>query len=376
MTTKLIPLAGLLLLAGACNMNSPEMIEKQIMRKKDQVSKLNDRIASLQEKLMEDSIPEVKYRAPVSVKKMHPEPFRHFIEVTGRLEAEEDAFISPEINGQIETVHIREGDIVKKGQLMISLNTSLIESNIREIETGLDLATKLYEKHKELWEQNIGSELQYLEAKNAKEQAGARLASLKAQLDMAMVRAPFDGVVETILMKEGELAIPGRQLVQLISLGNLKLYGSLSERYLSSVKKGDMVMVSFPDVEGLSIETPIHRVGNIIDNASRTFLFEVKIDNHEETLKPNMYTLVRIRDFSSESALVVPSVAIKQDIKGNYLYVADRKGQKARKRYVETGLSYGDRTMILEGIEEGEAVITRGFAQVSDGVEISIKQPA
>jgi len=373
MTKKIIALLSLALIATACNMNSPEMIQQQIKKKKDQVKEINNQIALLEESLQEDKSTEVKFLIPVSVKYMQTEPFKHFIEITGKLEAEEDAFISPEMNGQVEKVHVKEGDAVKKGQLMVSLNTTLIESSIKEIKTGLELANKLFDKQQELWDQKIGSEMQYLEAKNAKEQAEARLASLKVQLDMARVKAPFAGVVETIMIKEGELAMPGMQVMQMISLGNLKLYGDISERYITSIKPGDMVVVNFPDVEGLNISAPIHRVGNVIDDASRTFRIEVKIDNHKLSLKPNMHSVIRVNDFSSQSSFVVPSIAIKQDIKGNYLYVADKEASKARKRYVTTGLSYEDQTMVLEGISEKEGVIIKGFAQVSDGAGIELR---
>jgi RND family efflux transporter MFP subunit len=373
MTTKAITLISLVLLAASCSMNSPQTIEKQLQQKKSQVKKLNEEIAELEGQLIAEAEEEVTFRIPVSTKEIKPESFRHYIEVTGKLEAEEDAFISPEMNGQIEIIHVKEGDMVRQGQLLVSLNTSLTESSIREVKTGLELASKLYDKQKDLWDQQIGSELQYLEAKNAKEQAEARLATLEAQLDMARIKAPFSGVVETIMMKEGELAIPGMQLVQMISLGNLKLYGNISERYLTSIKKGDQVIVIFPDVEGLTLKAPIHRIGNIIDNASRTFRIEVKIDNHKETLKPNMYSIIRINDFSSDNAYLVPSITIKQDIKGSYVYVTDKEEMKARKRYIKTGLSYEDQTMILDGISEGEDVIVKGFAQVSDGVDIDLR---
>jgi membrane fusion protein (multidrug efflux system) len=305
---------------------------------------------------------------------MQPESFEHYIEINGRLEAEEDAFISPEMSGQIETIHVKEGETVKKGQLLVSLNTNLIQSNIREVKTGLELAAKLYNKQKELWDQHIGSELQYLEAKNKKEQAEAKLETLETQLNMAMIEAPFNGVVETILMKEGELATPGMQLIRLINLDYLKLYGNISERYLTSVRKGEQVFVSFPDLEGLTITAPIFRVGNVIDDASRTFRIEIKIRNSNHNLKPNLYSVIKINDFTSNSAFVVPSIAIKQDMRGNYLYIASEDGKKARKKYVETGLSYGDQTMILKGLELGNQVIVKGFAQVSDGVDINVKQ--
>ena len=373
---KLLILTSMVVLASACNMNSPEMLEQQLKKKKDQVRELNDQITSLEEQLAQNPGEEVAaFLVPVSVKAMDPQPFEHYIEITGKLEAEEDAFISPEMNGQINKIYVREGQYANKGQLLLSLNTSITESSIQEVKTGLELANQLYEKQQELWDQKIGSEMQYLEAKNAKEQAEARLATLEAQLDMARVKAPFSGVVETIMLKEGELAAPGMQVIQMVSLNNLKLYGNLSERYLTSIKKGDMVIVTFPDVDGLNVKVPIHRIGNVIDNASRTFRIEIKINNRQKSLKPNMYSTIQVNDFMTASAFVVPSVAIKQDIKGSYLYVAIREeGElKARKRYVETGHSYKDQTMIREGVSQGEEVIIKGFAQVSDGVNITVK---
>lgn len=373
MIKNVLAILSIGLLLGACNMDNPEMIGKQIERKKAQVKKLNEQISELEGKIQVDTTGEDEFKIPVAVKLMKPDSFLHFIEVTGKLEAEEDAFISPEMNGQVETIHVREGQEVKNGKLLLSLNTNLIEASIREVETGLALAEKLYKKQKELWEQKIGSEMQYLEARNAWEQAQARLETLKTQMEMASIRAPFDGVVESIMVKEGEMAMPGMQVLQLVSLEELKLYGDISERYMTSVHKGDDVLVSFPDIEGLDVSAPIYRTGNVIENATRTFRVEIKIDNREKTLKPNMYSLIRINDFISFEAMVVPSMAIKQDIRGSYLYVAEGNSLKARKRYVETGLSYNDQTMILDGISEGDRVIIKGFAQVSDGVDVELR---
>jgi membrane fusion protein (multidrug efflux system) len=175
------------------------------------------------------------------------------------------------------------------------------------------------------------------------------------------------------MVKEGEMAMPGMQLMQLISLGNLKLYGDVSERYMTSIKPGDMVFVNFPDMNSLNITAPVYRIGNVIDNASRTFRIEVKIDNHKQSLKPNMHSVIRVNDFSSPSSFVVPSVVIKQDIRGNYVYVVDVEASKAKKRYITTGLSYEDQTMILEGISEEEGVIIKGFDQVSNGMDIELR---
>jgi RND family efflux transporter MFP subunit len=182
-------------------------------------------------------------------------------------------------------------------------------------------------------------------------------------------------VVETIMLKEGELAAPGMQVIQLVSLDKLKLYGDISERYLASIRTGDEVIVNFPDIGEAGLKVPIHRVGNVIDDKSRTFRIEVKIDNAKRRFKPNMYTTIRVNDFSSDAAFVVPAVIIKQDIQGNYLYVAERSGDasRARKRYVDLGLSYNDRTMIAGGLAAGEDVIVKGYTKVSDGVLVDVK---
>jgi multidrug resistance efflux pump len=148
---KLLIVTSMVALASACNMNSPEMLEQQLKKKKDQVRELNDQIASLEEQLAQNPGEEVAaFLVPVSVKAMDPQPFEHYIEITGKLEAEEDAFISPEINGQIDKIYVREGQYANKGQLLLSLNTSITESSIQEVKTGLELANKLYEKQNEL----------------------------------------------------------------------------------------------------------------------------------------------------------------------------------------------------------------------------------
>lgn len=375
---KKIFIPVIILLLGSCNMNDPDLIREQIINKKEKIRELNDQISQLEKKLVQDSSEiNSKFLIPVSVKVMEPVSFRHYIDVTGTIQAENDAFISPEINGQINKIHVKEGQRVHKGQLMVTLNTDVTNQMIKEVETGLELAIKLFEKQEELWEQKIGSEIQYLQAKNSKEQAEARLQTLQAQLEMARIKAPFGGIVESIMLREGEMAAPGMQLLQLVSLKKLKLYADLSEKYIGNVRKGDVVIVEFPDLEGLRMNAPIHRVGNIIDERNRTFSIEIKLDNTGEILKPNLYTIVRINDYKTDNALVVPSIVIKQDIRGNYLYVVESASPefKAKKKYVDPGLSSQGETMIIGGISEGDKVIVDGFSQVSDGVEVNITIP-
>ena len=356
--------------------NSQEMIKQQITKKKGQVSELNDQIAQLEGQLVADSTAQNnQFIIPVSIKTIQPETFQHYIDITGKVEAENNAFISPEINGQIKKIYVTEGQRVKQGNLMVSLNTDVTEKMIKEVKTGLELATKLFEKQTELWEKQIGSELQYLETKNVKEQAEARLETLKAQLEMAKIRAPFDGIIETIMLKEGELAVSGMQLLHLVNLKEIKVYADLSEKYLGDVSMGDKVIVSFPDLDNGEMKSKIFRTGNVIDRQSRTFKIEMKLSNPEEILKPNMFSTIRVNDFASTDAYVLPSLVIKQDIRGNYVFIAQRNSDyyTAKKIYIKPGLSSGDQSMVVEGLSEEDKVIIEGYDQVSEGVQVDIK---
>ncbi|UCG27895.1 MAG: efflux RND transporter periplasmic adaptor subunit [Bacteroidales bacterium] len=314
-------------------------------------------------------------KVPVYVKTVRPESFEHFIQVSGSVEAEQDAMISPEINGQIRTIHVKEGEHVERGHLLVSLNTSITESTIDEVKTGLKLATKLYEKQKGLWDQNIGSEIQYLEAKNAKESTENRLKTLMAQLEMARIRAPFDGIIEEIYSKVGELASPGMMLLRIINLSDLNVKADVSEIYLSSLRTGDPVHLEFPSYPDIKLETPITRIGNVIHPQSRTFRIEMKLKNPDNQLKPNILTRVKVVDFSTDSALLVPSIIIKNDANGSYLYIAQQNSQifTAQKMYVEKGPTYEDQTMIISGLESGQNVIVAGYDQVNNGIPVEIK---
>jgi len=314
-------------------------------------------------------------KTPVYVEAVKHEKFQHFIQVSGSVEAEQDAMISPEINGQIRIIHVKEGDNVKKGKLLVSLNTSVIESNIAEVKTGLELAKKIFDKQQELWNQNIGSEIQYLEAKNAKESAENRLKTLQVQLEMARIKAPFTGVVEEIFSKVGELASPGFQLLHLVNLSSIIIEAAVSETYISSLEVGDIVHLEFPSFPDLKLEAPIARLGNVINPQSRTFKIELKLQNPEKQLKPNILTRVKINDFSSDNAIVIPAIIIKQDVKGSYIYIAQEENNKiiARKRYVEEGPTYEDQTMILSGLESEDQVIITGYDQVNNGIPVEIK---
>ena len=295
----------------------------------------------------------------ITVKKMAYEPFNHYFLANGTVEAVEDAFISPEINGQIKKIHVREGQRVKAGELLVSLSSDIIQSSIAEVKSSLALAETVYNRRKGLWEKKIGSEVQYLEAKTNKEALENRLKSLEAQLDMAQIKAPIDGIVDEVSRKEGELAVPGLQLIRLVNLKTVYVNADVSESFLPRISKGDPVQVSFPTYPDWTIDTVIYRTGNVIKEQNRK-------------LKPNIIAVLKMKDFSAEAALVVPSIIVKNDLNGTYVYVTEENEGKllARKVYVTPGMSESGDTMIDKGLQPGQEVIVEGYNLVKNGMPV------
>ncbi len=367
-------LLGLALLTACQSSNDTEKKKKQLARYKSQLVELTLKIKELEKELAADTLHTGPVLIPVRTLTLQPHPFAHYVEAAGTVLPEKEAFISSEINGQIKKIHVVEGQHVKKGDLLLKLNTEVTESSIAEARAQLALAEKLYEKQKELWNQHIGSEVQYLKTKTNLEAARERLRSLQARLEMAYIKAPFDGIIDAIYAKEGELAVPGRQLVQLINLSRMKIYADVSETYLLKIDKGQEVEVIFPDLENLTYRLPVFRKENVINRKTRTFKIEMKLHNPDWKIKPNLFTLVRFRDYHNPRALVVPSEIIKKDIHGYFLYVAEQKGKEtlARKVYVTPGVFYKDMTQISEGLSAGDRVIVEGYDQVTNGEKIRV----
>ncbi len=362
----------------ACGPEGTAAKKAELDSYRQKVEEYNQKIADLEAELEDQNDDsEAVALLPVEIKEMTPEFFARYFEVTGVIEALKDAYISPEINGQIQKVSVQRGSRVKKGDLILKLNSDVIEKSVDEIETSLELAKRIFSKQEELWEQNIGSELQYLEAKNAMQSLQARLATLEKQMEMAHVSAPFSGIIDDIMVKEGELASPGNPLVHLVNLSNMRVSANISEAYLSSLSKGDLVELRFPAYPEDLLKAGVTRLGEVIDPQTRTFTLEVELKNPREKLKPNMLTSVRIQDYKNNSSLVVPSNILRQDFNGTFLFrISDENGSsKAQKVYVKRGITVQDQTMITEGLSAGNLVITKGFNLVSEGSPVRVINP-
>jgi RND family efflux transporter MFP subunit len=372
----------LLLVAAAASMFScsqsddSQKLIKDLEKFQKEIKELEGKVEETRKKINGiENGSDTRYREPVLVETLNPVTFRHYFEANGTVVPVDEAFISPEIGGQIIEIPVKEGQRVSKGQLLAKLNTEVTEKSIAEIKTSLELATDVYQRQQRLWEQKIGSEMQYLEAKNRKTSLENSLETMKAQLRMAMVFSPVNGIVEKINQKKGEQAMPGMQLMRVVSLDEVIVRADVSERFLPFIKKGDDVELLVPSYPDFRMSTKIHRTGNVVNMNNRTFEVELKLKNPDEMLKPNMISIIVMNDFSADSAIVVPTRIIKEDLKGKYVYVAlnQQNNMVAKKKYITPGISYQNKTMITEGLLAKEKIITDGYNRVNDGMLINVR---
>jgi RND family efflux transporter MFP subunit len=369
MKTKFAILA-LMGFAIACGPKPDPLKEKKekLASLKAEVAEKNQAIKSLQEEiaLLDTSKEESKVKT-VSLSSVTPGVFRHFVSVQGTLDAEENLMVTSKMPGMITALRVREGDFVQKGQILAVLDDEILRKSIDEIKVGLDQVNVLFDKQKQLWDQKIGTELQYLTLKNQKESLEKKLVTLKSQMGQANIEAPFSGVVDEVFAKAGSMASPGIPLLQLVNTNELKAVAKVPDSYVAFINEGDMVNLQFPDLNK-TIEAKVTFVGRIVDPLSRTFRIEVKVPGSLTNLKPNLLTLVQINDKTSNSAIVVDENLIQPTEAGKVLFIAgEEKGQKvALQRIVTTGLSYNGKVEILSGLAAGDRLITTGYQDLSD----------
>ena len=362
----------LLVVLTACSStpaNDEELSKReQLKQYKEEVHELNQKIAELEAALKEEE--EIEF-VNVVAREVQPQLFEHFFEVTAQVEADQEVNVSPESSGKILEIKVKEGEQVEKGQVLAQLNTNMLNESIEELRISLDLAKTTFERQKNLWDQKIGSEIQYLQAKSNKESMERRLSNLKAQLDMAIIKAPVNGIVDVIFQKKGEIASPQMPFAKVVNIDKVKIYGDVAETYLTKIKKGNEVFINFPALD-MDTKAPIFAVGNFIDPNNRTFRIRVDLSNKKGLIKPNLLAVMKIKDYEAKDALVIPSILIKEDFRGNYTYIAEKEGKihRAKKIYVEPGVSDNNMTEILSGLQTGNLLVTEGFEQIVNGTAI------
>ncbi len=355
---------------GNTTVNDEADKRKQLQQYKQDLHALEMQIEALEKELNSVAKDEV---IKIKVTELNKQLFEHFIEVTGKVEAEQDVDVSPESSGVIKEVLIVEGQQVSKGQVMARLNTDLLQRSIEELEVQLELAVTNYERQKNLWDQNIGSEMQYLQAKNNKESLEKRIASLNTQIEMSQVKSPLDGVVDVVYQKKGHIGTPQVPFAKVINMSDIKIYGDISESYVTKIHQGDKVMVNFPALERI-VDAKINQIGNTIDPNNRTFRIRVNMNNADKLIKPNLVSILTLRDYVNENAIVIPALYIKEDFKGHYTYIIEKDAGKdlARKIYVTPGVTNNNMTEVVDGLTPGMLIVSEGYNQISNGSKVQI----
>lgn len=370
---KILFIVTVAFMASACG-NSKIADEaakrKQLQELKQQVHTLEQQILVLEKELTSNEDEEF---VNIKTTRLENQKFEHFIEVTGKVEAEQDVDVSPESAGVIKEVLVTEGQQVTKGQIMARLNTDVLDRSIDELQVQLDLAITNYERQKNLWDQNIGAEMEYLQAKNNKESLEKRIKSLKTQIEMSEVKSPINGVVDVVYQEKGNIGSPQVPFAKVINTSKIKIYGEISETYITKVKKGDDVEIRFPALDK-TVHAKINQIGNTIDPNNRTFRVRININNPTNLIKPNLVSVISLRDYVNESAIVVPLLYVKEDFNGHYTYIVEKENGKdvARKVYVTPGVTNNNMTEINDGLSAGMKIISEGYNQVVNGTAVQI----
>lgn len=292
---------------------------------------------------------------------------QHFVEANGRLEAVNNQYISPQSGGAITAIYVKEGDFVQKGQRIATIDNSILRTSMQEIEIQLETAKTIFEKQKALWEQKVGTEVQFIQAKTQVEALERRIATLKAQDKLNIVVAPISGYIDEVRQKAGELAAPGMGMVRIVNTSALKVVANVPDTYAGTISKGDMVKIKFPDLQK-EIQARLTFVSQTINPVSRTFVVEAAVPRDAQ-LKPNLTSVVQINDQSRGNAVVIPQNLIQHTENGDIVYVAVQEGKNkvARSRQVKTGLSYENNIEVTTGLSTGEMLITEGYQNLVDG---------
>ena len=339
-----------------------EKIKKEIAALQSKAKQLETEIAKLEPTKENNKLVETEVIAAAA--------FESYLDIEGKADAEQSTIATAQVPGTVTQVIAKAGDAVSAGQALAYLDNSTLRQSRLQLEQQLSFANTLFEKQKRLWQQGVGTEVQYLTAKNQKEALEKNLSTLDAQLAMYTIKSPINGTVESVDLKIGQVAAPGLPSFKVVNLRNLKIIADVAESYSNKINTGDEVKINFMDINK-TIDSKVTFASKVIDPLNRTFRIEIRLNNVAD-VKPNMLAKLKIADYQNKSALTVPTNAITSGVEETYVMVKETSNGKeiARKRLVKTGHTGETRTEILEGLKAGDAVIVTGYQELNDGQTI------
>ncbi|HMX40603.1 MAG TPA: efflux RND transporter periplasmic adaptor subunit, partial [Saprospiraceae bacterium] len=297
--------------------------------------------------------------------------FRHYIDLQGKVDASESVMATAKMPGALKRVLVKNGDVVRKGQLLAEVDDAVMLKSLAELEGQLRVAEDVYNRQKSLWDQKIGTEIQYIQAKNGKESLERSISTLKEQWGMTKIYAPQSGTVDMVMLKAGQAIAPGMPLCNILNLSDLKIKGEVTEAYAANVRKGDPVQVYFPDLKK-EISTRITYVSKSINPMTRTFAVECALPAGDYSA--NQVAVLKIVDYQSPNAVVIPVNLIQAAEDGDFVLLAEKTGEKqaiAKKVPVKQGQNYNGQVEILSGLKKGDWVISTGFQEVNSGETVA-----
>ncbi|MEY3178689.1 MAG: hypothetical protein RL463_473 [Bacteroidota bacterium] len=368
-----------LFLIAACSGNKEE--NKDLAGKKAELEKLTKerdaiaaKITTLEADIQKMSGNTVAEKAKlVEITELINQDFAHYIELQGKITTENVSYVTPRgMGGQVKSIFVKEGDNVKKGQLLLKLEDGIIQQNIKQVESQLSFAKNIFSRQENLWKEGIGTEVQFLSAKNNVESLEKQLDLVKEQLSTTSVYAQVSGIVEDVSIRVGETFMGSPMAgITIVNPSAMKAVVDVPENYVAKIRKGMPVVVVVPDLNQ-SFNSSISLVSETINVTSRSFVAESKVGGNKD-LKPNQIAVVKILDHEAKNAIVIPVETVQSDEKGKYVYVAAQEGNKtvARKRAVSIGEFYDELIEVNAGLAKGDKLITKGYQGLYDGQVIS-----
>lgn len=362
---KMSLLGAVVLILGACGAQ-PGDKNAQLAQLKDQKAQLEAQIAALEKEIgATAAAPRMR---SVGLAEVQTSEFRHFIDLQGRVDAEESVAVTSKMPGVLTRILVKNGDNVRRSQLLAVLDDQLMLKGLSELELQLQTATDLYNRQKALWDQKIGTEVQFIQAKTNKESIEQRIATTKEQWNQSRIYAPIGGTVDLVVLKTGQAISPGMPLCNIVNLGQLKITGAVPEAYAAKVRKGDAVVLNFPDLKK-EVDSRVTYVSPSIDPTNRTFVVECALPRGKD-YRANMIAALKIIDYQNPKALVVPVNVIQTAEDGDFVYVVEKTGEgqgTVKKAPVKQGANYNGMVEITSGLKAGDQIITVGYQDVNSG---------
>ena len=354
------------------NLNSLRQKRAELVEQKDALTEdlqsIDAAIATL------DTVKKTSLITTVTAKE---QAFNHYFEIQGNVTTKELLVLTPELSGILTEVYVKEGQRVSKGQTLAKIDDGGLSQQLAQLEVQVELAKTTFERQERLWEQNIGSEIQYLQAKTSYQAQEKAVNQLKLQIAKTVVKAPFSGTIDEVISERGNVVAAGQTpLIRIVNLSNMYIETDVPERYIKDVTKGKHVLAEFP-VLNKTIETKVRQAGDFINPANRTFKVEVGLPKSDVVVKPNLTAKLRINDYNNENAILIPQSVISENADGDeYVYVVEGKNAEnqgnAKRVFITTGKTQGDIIEVLTGLENGMEVIKEGARSVKDGQLVQV----